>query len=53
MQGWTSRPCPRCSGKGIVFYDAAAHPCDACGGTGQEYDDLPAVDEHPPVREPD
>lgn len=51
MEGWTGRPCKVCGGTGVRREDdGAAVPCDACGGHGEEWGELP---ETPTIDEPE
>lgn len=36
--GWTGEPCPVCNGSGVDRKDDSnRRPCNACGGTGEQY----------------
>lgn len=50
MEGWTGKVCPNCDGRCTVRDDDGNEvTCDACGGTGDEWGEIP---DEPVVREP-
>jgi len=51
MEGWTGKVCPNCNGRCTVRDDDGNEvTCVACGGTGDEWDEIP---DEPIVREPE